>query len=206
MIARLIKKKCYQSLFLLCVVLCLGGCMSAVMTGAQLVYDRHEITKDFKNYSVKANADKVLARELKDRRDLNLSVASFNHDLLLVGQVASAQDKERIAKKLLDVPGRRRVFNELEIKPKVSLVQTMKDSWLTAKIRASILANSDINPNDFKVVTEDDVVYVLGDVRKKQGEHVVEIARHTSGVKKVVRIFRYYAYQTRALNEGTTLK
>ena len=45
--------------------------------------------------------------------------------------------------------------------------------------------------NHVKVVTENGVVYLLGLVRRKEAESAVEIARSTSGVKKVVKVFEY---------------
>jgi osmotically-inducible protein OsmY len=40
-------------------------------------------------------------------------------------------------------------------------------------------------------VTEASVVYLLGLVTRKEAEAVVEIARTTGGVEKVVRVFEY---------------
>lgn len=189
----------YLKIGTLTLIACLlTGCWNAAITGAQLVYDRHEIMKDVNNYIVKVRADDVLGRARKHRPDMRLAVSSFNHDLLLVGQVPTEQDKKDIGDKLLKVAGRRRVYNELEVKPPVSVTQSIKDSWITSKIIAGMLADSKINPEDFKVVTEDDVVYLLGDVRRDQSELVVNIARRTRGVKYVVRIFRYYTFQDKS--------
>jgi len=40
-------------------------------------------------------------------------------------------------------------------------------------------------------VTEADVVYLLGLVKRKEADDAVEIARTTSGVKRVVKLFEY---------------
>lgn len=183
-----------KRIFLFLLVSCLSSCVSTALTGAQLVYERHKINKILKNYSVKANADTILTEENKLHRETRLSSTSFNHDLLLVGQVPSSSEKIRLGLRMKRVPGVRRFFNELEIKPKVDLAQMAQDSWITAKIRLGILVNHQINPKAFKVVTEDSVVYVLGDVKKEQSLQVIEIARHIKGVRKVVRIFQYYRY------------
>ena len=68
----------------------------------------------------------------------------------------------------------------------------MKDSLITAKIRSQIVADSEINPRAFKVVTSDGVVYLMGDVIPTQADWVVEIARNTAGVLTVVKLFKYY--------------
>jgi osmotically-inducible protein OsmY len=41
------------------------------------------------------------------------------------------------------------------------------------------------------VVTENNVVYLLGMVTRKEAENAVEIARTTGGVQKVVKLFEY---------------
>ena len=45
--------------------------------------------------------------------------------------------------------------------------------------------------NYVKVVTENSVVYLMGSVSQKEAEDAVEIARNTSGVTKVVKVFEY---------------
>jgi len=40
-------------------------------------------------------------------------------------------------------------------------------------------------------VTENSVVYLLGYVTQKEAENAVEIARNTSGVSRVVKVFEY---------------
>jgi osmotically-inducible protein OsmY len=45
--------------------------------------------------------------------------------------------------------------------------------------------------NHVKVVTEDSVVYLLGLVNQEEARSAVDIARSTSGVRKVVKVFEY---------------
>ncbi len=68
----------------------------------------------------------------------------------------------------------------------------MEDNWITTKIRSKILADSTIDPNDFKVVTADQIVYLMGDVIPEQAAKVIHIARTCTGVKRVVKLFKYY--------------
>jgi osmotically-inducible protein OsmY len=42
-----------------------------------------------------------------------------------------------------------------------------------------------------KVVTEAGTVYLMGIVTRKEADDATEIARTTSGVQKVVRVFEY---------------
>ena len=47
------------------------------------------------------------------------------------------------------------------------------------------------NPTHVKVVTEASAVYLLGLVNRKEADDATEIARTTSGVQKVIRLFEY---------------
>ena len=39
-------------------------------------------------------------------------------------------------------------------------------------------------------------MYLLGDVKKEQANKVIGIARNASGVTRVVKLLKYYTYQT----------
>jgi osmotically-inducible protein OsmY len=47
------------------------------------------------------------------------------------------------------------------------------------------------NPVHVKVVTERATVYLMGLVTKREADDATQIARTTSGVKRVVRVFEY---------------
>ncbi|HYT85052.1 MAG TPA: BON domain-containing protein, partial [Burkholderiales bacterium] len=46
-------------------------------------------------------------------------------------------------------------------------------------------------PTDVKVVTEAGVVHLLGLVTREEADAATEVARGTTGVLKVVRVFEY---------------
>jgi osmotically-inducible protein OsmY len=58
-------------------------------------------------------------------------------------------------------------------------------------VKARYLDARRLNPVHVKVATEAGVVYLMGVVTEKEAEDAVEIARTTSGVRKVVKIFEY---------------
>lgn len=183
----------------------LSACLNSALTGAQLVYDRHAIEKQLTDQRIISMANRVIRKHKGLFSDSRLSVASFNADLVVFGQVANKELKTKVSQLLATVPGVRRLFNELTVRPPITVSESMFDSWITAKIRASILLDSQIDPRQFKVVTEDKVVYLIGDVTKAQGERLVNIAKSTDGVSKVIRVFRYYRYVSKRLKMKPTL-
>jgi osmotically-inducible protein OsmY len=51
--------------------------------------------------------------------------------------------------------------------------------------------NGRFSPQHVKVLTEAGVVYLMGLVTQQEGDAAVEIARNTSGVVRVVKVFEY---------------
>ena len=70
-----------------------------------------------------------------------------------------------------------------------TLSQRSNDTFITGKVRASLVDAQDISANSFKVVTERNVVYLMGRVSQREANRATEIARGVSGVSKVVRVF-----------------
>ena len=68
----------------------------------------------------------------------------------------------------------------------------LQDDWISASIRAKIIADSSINPKDFNIITSSQVVYLMGDVIPAEADRVIQIARQCAGVKRVVKLFKYY--------------
>ncbi len=184
-------------------LLCLSACTSGVLTGAQLFYDREEIKNSLDNFHVSARARRRILPELRKRKDIRLSVTSFNNDLLLTGQVPTKEDKLYYGQLVKGIKGARDFFNQLQVMPKISLMRSLQDTWISTQLMSKFIARNDITHQDFKVVTENGVVYLMGDIKRDEANKAIQIARHTKGVKQVVKVFRYYQYQ---LSKAVTLK
>jgi osmotically-inducible protein OsmY len=187
-------KRYVQGLFILLFVSQLTSCIvSSAFTGAKLFYDRHNVYHKMRDHKLALIAKNLLAKDSQLAKS-RIDVTTFNGDLLIAGQVPTLALKEKAQKQVGQIIGVRRFFNQLTVGPDISVGKKIKDTFITAKIRAKIIGNDNVNPHAFKVVTENGIVYLMGDVKKEQAQHVVAIARHTQGVKKVVRAFRYFNY------------
>ena len=170
---------------------CLTGCITDVWTGATLVYDRHNVYKKFSDFQLGANGSHALYRDNTFKRDdCSIDLAVINGDMLLAGHVPTEELRQEAYKRLTALGGYRRIFNQLAISKTSS--NMLQDDWITSKIRSSIFANSSIDPHEFKVVTSEQIVYLMGDVAPEQAKIVISIARSCVGVKRVVKLFKYY--------------
>lgn len=178
-------------LIILFSTLCLSSCVSSLWTGANLIYDRHGIYNKATDFQLQANASRALYHDkLFKRKDVALELAVFHRDVLLVGRVPTQALRQEALRRMTVLSNKRRLFNQIEVTHRLG--NPIEDSFITTQVRARILADSDIDPNAFKVVTFDQLVYLMGDVLPDQAKKVVAIARSCAGVKRVVVLFKYY--------------
>ena len=104
----------------------------------------------------------------------------------------------------------RSVVNELQIVSMVSaLSQRTKDAFITSKVKASLIDAKDLQANTIKVITEQQVVYLMGLLTAREAQRAAEIARGVNDVHKVVRVFEVITeeelagYQTPAQSQAT---
>jgi osmotically-inducible protein OsmY len=121
----------------------------------------------------------------------HIVATSYNGILLIAGQVRTEELRQTAANTAAKIKKVRRVHNELTVSGKTSMVIRSNDSWITTKIKSKMLSNSTIEGNRIKVVTENGVVYLMGLITKEEADRAAELARKTTGVQKVVRIFEY---------------
>ncbi len=117
-----------------------------------------------------------------------VSLTSFNRQVLLTGSVGSEADKRRAEDVVRRVDNVRSVVNELTVGFSSSFQQRSNDTFITGKVKASLLDAKDIFATSFKVVTERNVVYLMGLATRRETDRASDIARGVQGVDKVVRV------------------
>ncbi|WP_298624167.1 BON domain-containing protein [uncultured Legionella sp.] len=182
------------TLLLLLIAFSISGCVGTLWTGASLLYDRHDVYKKLNDYNLLAEVNKVLAvhRTFNNSRCV-LDLAAFNGDILIAGHVPSDELLDELKQRLATLKNYRRLFNYVKVMQVSS--NSVQDSWITTKIRSQIFADDSIDPDTFKIITSDRIVYLMGDVKPDQAAKVIKIARFTRGVEKVVNMMKFFTYQ-----------
>lgn len=171
----------------------LSGCLNTVWTGANLIYDRHHVYKKINDFNLVANARRVLFKdEYFKQQGCVLDFAAFNGTLLVAGHLPSKYLRNLAYERIVSQGGYLRFFNQISVGNANDADNTIEDSWLSAKIRAQILTDSSLDPNAFKIITVDRIVYILGDVLPNQGTKILHIASSTHGVLRVVNLLQYF--------------
>jgi len=87
---------------------------------------------------------------------------------LLTGEVPSAEVRDAVEKTVAAEQNVRSVVNDLAVMPNSTIGQRSNDTFITGKVRASLVDAKDLSANSFKVVTERNVVYLMGRVSQRE--------------------------------------
>ena len=119
---------------------------------------------------------------------VHVNVTSYNRQVLLTGEVPTAQDKQLVEQIVARVDNVRNIVNELGVMGNASLTQRSSDSLVTGRVKAALVDAKDLFANAFKIVTERGTTYVMGRVTEREAKRATEVISSTSGVQRVVRI------------------
>jgi osmotically-inducible protein OsmY len=169
-----------------CGALLAGG---AAATGVVVSQDRRTMGAMTEDEAISIKASGRISERFKD--GIHVNVTSYNRMVLLTGEVPDAATRTEAERITWAVENVRGVHNELAIAGVSSFTVRSNDSLITTNVKARFFDAQKFNVLHVKVVTENSVVYLLGLVTKQEANEASEIARTTSGVQKVVRVFEY---------------
>ena len=171
------------SLLSACFPLVMGG----AVVGTMVATDRRTSGAQLEDEGIELRAASRIRENLGDR--VHVNVTSYNRRVLITGEVPNAQDKQLVEQVVSRVENVNSVVNELAELGNASLTQRSSDVLVTGRVKAGLVDAKDLVSSAFKVVTERGTVYLLGRVTQREADRATEIARSTSGVQKVVRVF-----------------
>ena len=183
LLARLTLGVAVASLLSACFPLVMGG----AVVGTMVATDRRTSGAQLEDEGIELRAASRIRENLGDR--VHVNVTSYNRRVLITGEVPNAQDKQLVEQVVSRVENVNSVVNELAELGNASLTQRSSDVLVTGRVKAGLVDAKDLVSSAFKVVTERGTVYLLGRVTQREADRATEIARSTSGVQKVVRVF-----------------
>ena len=168
----------------------LQGCFplvaAGVTTGVMATVDRRSVGTQTEDESIEWKASSRVGKDLVVKTHLNFT--SFNRKVLITGEVPTPEakaDAERIVGELNNVQG---IYNEIAVGPSSSFSNRSNDSFITSKIKSRSLDSGKFNPVHVKVVTEAGIAYLMGMLTQAEADAAINVARTTTGVKKVVNL------------------
>lgn len=189
----MMKKFAWAALFAASLPL-MHGCAAVVVGGAATAVvvadDRRTAGAVVEDQEIELRALNRL-REAFPEKAVSVSTVSYNRQVLLVGQVPDEATRAKVADTVKAIPGVTRVFNETAVAGVTSYTSAANDAAITTKVKARLAKGDAVQSNHVKVVTEAAVVYLMGLVKKDEGEAAGKIAASTAGVTRVVKLFEY---------------
>ena len=172
----------------------LTGCVPLVIAGAAggtalVVADRRSVGTQADDEAIELKIANNIGTGFGDR--VHVNVTSYDAIVLLTGEVPTAESRASINEIARTTAKVRRVDDELTIGPVSSIGSRTNDSYITSKVKARFVEANKFAPNHVKVVTERQVVYLMGLVRHSEADTAAQIAATTSGVVRVVKVFEY---------------
>jgi osmotically-inducible protein OsmY len=160
--------------------------MGGAVVGSMMATDRRTTGAQVEDEGIELRAASRIRDNLGER--VHINITSYNRQVLLTGEVPSAQDKQLAEQVVARVENVRAIVNELAILGNTSLTQRSSDALVTGRVKANLVDARDLFANAFKVVTERGTTYLLGRVTQREANRATDIARSTGGVQKVVRL------------------
>jgi osmotically-inducible protein OsmY len=174
--------------------LLVSGCVPLVVAGAAggaalVATDRRSAGTQLDDEAIELKISNNIGAGFGDR--VHVNATSYNGRVLLTGEVPTADLRDQIVQIVRTTAKVRRVVDELAVMPVSSIGTRTNDSYITSKVKARFVEANSFPANRVKVVTEREVVYLMGLVTHAEGDAAAQIAATTSGVVRVVKLFEY---------------
>ncbi|HHE9993664.1 TPA: division/outer membrane stress-associated lipid-binding lipoprotein [Haemophilus influenzae] len=173
----------------------LQGCVAAVIGGgavaAKVATDPRTTGSQIDDETLEFKVENAVEKDAQIKAEGRVNAVSYNGRVLLIGQVPNSDVKDTATALAKGVKGVNEVYNELTVSQKISFAQISKDSWLTTQVKSKMFVDGRVKATDVKVISENGEVFLLGNVTQSQANAAADIASKISGVKKVIKVFKY---------------
>jgi len=167
-----------------CAAIVVGG---AVVGGTLMATDRRSSGTQVDDQTIELKAGGRIKEAIGDRGHIN--VTSYNRIALITGEVPTEADKVAVEQAIARIDNVRSTVNELMVGFSSSLTARSNDTLVSTKVKATLVDAGDVSAGAFKIVTERNIVYLMGRVTEAEASRAVDLTSRISGVQKVVRVF-----------------
>jgi osmotically-inducible protein OsmY len=185
----------FTRILLLALLSITAGCGSflAAVDSEPIVDDPGERTMGAKleDESIETKAKVNISAADPDLKSAHIVTVSYNGFVLIAGQVPTEQLKEKASEVVKQIRGVRRIYNELQVAGNTSGMTRSSDTWITTKVKSTLIADDRIQSGRVKVLTENGVVYLMGLATRAEAQRAADASADVDGVQRVVQLFEY---------------
>ncbi len=180
---------------LITTLLLLQGCAPAVVVGGAatvaVVHDRRTFGSIIDDQAIELKAGSAIAGDPELRGQTRINVTSMNGIVLLSGEATTIEARDRVLSLVREINGVRRITNEMQIADPSGMGSRSLDSLITSAVKSRLLVSKNTDSTRIKVVTDNQVVYLMGLVTREEGDMAADRATTIDGVTRVVKVFEY---------------
>lgn len=184
------------------VALTLTGCATALLGGGALgvmsVTDRRSTGAQTDDQMMELRIQNQAGSHLRERNSIQgfdpvVSVVSYNRHVLLLGMVATEADKAFVERVARAEPNATQVYNHIHVtNAQRGFGDISSDSWITSKVRTTLLGATGVPSNQVKVITFNGITYVMGVLTPAEQAAVSHTVSTTAGVRQVVTLYETF--------------
>lgn len=173
----------------------LSGCLvvAAAGTGSGIGYVATE------DRSLRQNADDIVTctqaiqlwAQFNTQLNDDLNCHTYDGRMLVTGNVPTDAWRDEAIKRAWQAKNVKEVYDEITVGQGSGFMSDAHDAVTTQKLKAQLLADSDVRSNNYIITTENRVVYIIGSAHSEAEEQrVIDRARAMSGVRHVITYIR----------------
>jgi osmotically-inducible protein OsmY len=183
-----------------CAPILLGG---AAATTAFVATDRRTVGQQVSDKEINLKVQDEMI--VKFGQTARINASSYDGVVLLTGDAFSEKIRGEAAATAAAVPQVKSVINRLYVGPLSSFSQITSDTWLSSKVKTTLLTAEGVPYSAIVVTVERNDVYLQGLVTQAEADKIAEVTASVSGVKKVYTLFNIMTpEQAAALNASTS--
>ncbi|HHJ81314.1 MAG TPA: BON domain-containing protein [Candidatus Tenderia electrophaga] len=186
-----------HSLFVILIsAILISGCAAPVLVaggaiaGATAV-DRRDANTIIDDSKIALSIEEKIYTDDRIRRHIHVNVTSYNGVVLLTGEIPTMEMRKIVVNHAQHVAKVKKIYNETIIAPASDFKSRRQDTWITTKVKSALLSEKNINGLHFKVVTENQIVYLMGLVSRTEGDIAANAVRQVKGIKQIIKLFEY---------------
>ena len=189
-------KNLFCGLIVLVIVQSITACAplligTAIVTSIDLRTERRTIGRNIDDNLLELKLRGAYRTDENLGSPVNISVTAINGIVLLTGEVHTDEQRQYAESLAREYEQTRNVVNELDLAGRSNLNSRANDTWITGKVKATLLKADDVPSSNIKVVTERGKVYLMGLVTQAEAQAAVELAQSVVGVTHIVKVFEY---------------
>lgn len=170
----------------------LAGCAPVIIGGAAattaiVATDRRTVGQQVSDKEINLKVDNEMS--IKFGKTARINASSYDGVVLLTGDAFSEKIRGEAAAIAAAVPQVKSVINRLHIGPLSSFSQITSDTWLSSKVKTTLLTTKDVPYGAIVVTVERGDVYLQGLVTQTEADKIAEVTATVSGVKNVYTLF-----------------